>query len=42
VPHTTCPACTIFEVSTPHPEPSTARVPMRALSPMPDLPAITA
>ena len=38
VPQTTWPERMIFEVRTPQPEPSTAWVSMRALSPMPTFP----
>src|SRR5579885_760971 len=42
VPQTGSPARTILDVRTPQPEPSTARLSMRALSPMPTWPPITA
>src|ERR1035437_1670650 len=42
VPQTVCPLRTIFDGSTPPPEPSTARVSIRALSPIPTCPPITA
>src|SRR3954452_2859160 len=42
VPQTVSPERTIFDVSTPQPDPSVARDSMRALSPMPTWPPITA